>query len=77
MTNVLTRLFFQSLRSYELAITILGFLVENMVEAFKDVGPSIHRDLSRVTKVLDGGSDVLKGAIMVVEVVVKWNGGGI
>ncbi|GKA72466.1 hypothetical protein Tco_0778682 [Tanacetum coccineum] len=43
----------------------------------KTEGPSIHRDLSRVTKVLDGGSDVLKGAIMVVEVVVKWNGGGI
>nr|GEU49077.1 hypothetical protein [Tanacetum cinerariifolium] len=39
--------------------------------------PSIHRDLSRGTKVLDGGSDDLNGGIVVLEVVVKWLGGGI
>nr|GEW63084.1 hypothetical protein [Tanacetum cinerariifolium] len=32
--------------------------------------------IQKESNVLDGGSDVLNGSIMVVEVMVKWNGGG-
>ncbi|GKD22780.1 hypothetical protein Tco_1224483 [Tanacetum coccineum] len=39
-------------------------------------GPSIHKDWSRGTKVFDGESIGLKGGIVVVEVVVKWNDSG-
>ncbi|GJV85594.1 hypothetical protein Tco_1525492 [Tanacetum coccineum] len=39
-------------------------------------GPSIHKDWSRGTKVFDGESIGLKGGIVVVEVVVKWDDGG-
>nr|GEV25443.1 hypothetical protein [Tanacetum cinerariifolium] len=38
-------------------------------------GLLIHKDLSKGTKVLDGGSDDLNGGIEVVEVVVKWLAG--
>ncbi|GJX51910.1 hypothetical protein Tco_0280279, partial [Tanacetum coccineum] len=41
-----------------------------------DEGPSIYKDWSRGTKVIDGGSIGLKGGINVIEVVVKWNDGG-
>nr|GEZ88240.1 phytochrome B [Tanacetum cinerariifolium] len=40
-----------------------------------DEGPSSHKDWSRGTKVFNGGSIGLKGDIVVVEVVVKWNDG--
>ncbi|GKC64346.1 hypothetical protein Tco_1096944, partial [Tanacetum coccineum] len=43
----------------------------------KDEGPCIHKELSRGIKVFDGGSMGLKGGMVVVEVVVKWNDGGI
>nr|GEV01454.1 hypothetical protein [Tanacetum cinerariifolium] len=43
----------------------------------RDEGPSIHKELSRGIKVFDGGSMGLKGGMAVVEVVVKWNDGGI
>ncbi|GKD00972.1 hypothetical protein Tco_1171246, partial [Tanacetum coccineum] len=39
-------------------------------------GPSIHKDWSRGTNVFDGESIGLKGGIVVVEVVVKWNDSG-
>ncbi|GKA82273.1 hypothetical protein Tco_0789021 [Tanacetum coccineum] len=66
-------------KSFELAITTSWFLigeVVKVVKALEDVGPSIHKDWSRGTKVFDGGSIGLKGGIEVVEVVVKWNDGG-
>ncbi|GKE32477.1 hypothetical protein Tco_1451799 [Tanacetum coccineum] len=62
---------------YPVPLTDGTGLSERRELAVLDEGPSIHKELSRGKKIFDGGSMGLKGGMAVVEVVVKWNDGGI